>query len=63
MKNLEQGAVPNLHDIVMRGKAFVDRPPKVFADRLAPTPVGNTEIAFGILNAPITARASHFQQD
>ena len=51
MKNLEQGAVPKLHDIVMGGKAFVDKPPKVFADRLGSMPVGNTEIAFGILEA------------
>ena len=49
MKNLEQGAVPKLHDIVMRGKALVDKLLEVFSDRLASMPVGDTEIAYGIL--------------
>jgi hypothetical protein len=46
MKDLQQGAVPILHDIVMRGEAFVDELPEVIADRLASVPVGDTEIAY-----------------
>src|SRR6516165_1106126 len=49
MKDLQQGAVPVLHDIVMRGKALVDKLPEVVSDRLASMPVGDTEIAYGIL--------------
>src|SRR6516164_1622428 len=49
MKDLEQGAVPILHDIVMRGKALVDKLPEIVSDRFASMPVGNTEIAYGIL--------------
>jgi hypothetical protein len=58
MKDLQQGAVPVLHDIVMRGKALVDKLPEVFSDRLASMPVGDTEIAYGILCEAIEAFAS-----
>jgi len=49
MKDLQQRAVPILHDIVMRGKALIDKLPEVISDRLASVPVGNAEIAYGIL--------------
>ena len=49
MKDLQQQAVPILHDIVMRGKALVDKLPEIVSDRFASMPVGNTEIAYGIL--------------
>ena len=63
MKNLEQGAVPKLHDIVMRGKALVYKLPEVFSDRLASMPVGDTEIAFGILCEAIEAFAKRLVID
>jgi len=44
MKDLQQRAVPILHDIVMRGKALVDELPEVISDRLASMPVGDTVI-------------------
>src|SRR6516164_9661792 len=41
----------------MRGEALVDKLPKVFSDRLASMPVGDTEIASGILSEAIEAFA------
>jgi hypothetical protein len=49
MKDLQQGAIPILHDVVMRGKALVDELPQVISDRLASVPVGNTEVTNCIL--------------
>jgi hypothetical protein len=40
---------------MMRGKAFVDELPQVFPDRLASMPVGDAEIAYGILCETIKA--------
>src|ERR1700722_10265059 len=57
MKDLQQGAVPKLHDIVMRGQALVDELPQVFSDRLTSMPVGNTEITYGIVCETIKAFA------
>jgi hypothetical protein len=41
----------------MRGKALVDELPKVFPDRFAPMPVGDTEIAYCIVGETIEAFA------
>jgi hypothetical protein len=42
MKDLQQGATPIFHDIVMRGEALIDKLPEVISDRLASVPVGDT---------------------
>jgi hypothetical protein len=48
MKDLQQGAIPILLNIAMRGKTLVDKLPQV-SDRLASVPVGNAEVAYRIL--------------
>jgi hypothetical protein len=58
MKDLQQGAVLILHDIVMCRKALVDKLPEFISDRLAPMPVCDTEIAYGILCEAIKAFAT-----
>src|SRR5262249_31127750 len=57
MKDLQQGAIPILYDVVMRGKTLVDELPEVISDRLASMPVGDTEIAYGILCEAIESLA------
>jgi hypothetical protein len=44
MKDLQQGAFPILHYIVMRGKALVDKLPQVISDLLASVPVGTPRL-------------------
>ncbi len=57
MKDLQQGAVPIFHDIVMRGKARVDECFQVLADRFASVPIGNAEIANCIFRKAVEAFA------
>ena len=47
--DLQQGAIPVLHDVMMRSKTLVDKLPEVISDRLAPMPVDDTKMAYGIL--------------
>ena len=57
MKDLQQGAVPILHDVMMRGKSRVDKLTEVFSDGLPSMPVGDAEIANGVLGEAIEAFA------
>ena len=57
MKDLQQRAVPILHDIVMRGKTLVDELAEVVSYRLTPMPVGDAEIAYSVLCKAIEAFA------
>ena len=48
MEDLERRAVQVLDDFVVRREALVDKGVQVLADRLAPVPVGNAEVAYGV---------------
>jgi hypothetical protein len=57
MEDLQQRAVPVLDDVVMRGKTLVDKVAQVLTDRLASVPVGNAEIAHGVVRETVEALA------
>jgi hypothetical protein len=54
-KHLEHPAVEIFHDLVMRPEPGVDERPEIGADRFAPMPVGDPEIADGVFADAIEA--------
>ena len=63
VEDLERRAVQVLDDFVVRREALVDKGVQVLADRLAPVPVGNAEVAYGVFceAVPLAAGVSPFR--
>src|SRR5882757_9172883 len=57
VKNLERWAVPVFDHLMIGGESRVYEGTQVLTDRLAPVPIGNAEIAHGILRETIEAFA------
>ena len=56
-EHLERSAIQVLHNIVPRGEAGIDEGAQVLPDRLASVPVGDTEIADGVVGEAVETLA------